>query len=373
MNKTLKTILILVAVTAVGYFIYKQTTAEPDKAAAISGGGGPMAQKVAVDVYVVSPAAFQNKIATTGSVLPNEDVELRSEIAGRVTSINFKEGSRVSKGQLLVTVNDAEMRAQLQKLESNQKLYRDMEERQRSLLEKEYISAQEYDQVSNQLATATADIQALKATLAKAYVRAPFDGVIGLRQISEGSYVSATTPIARIVDISPVKIDFAIPGRYSQQVKAGDKITFTVEGRPEVYNASIYAVQPGIDPATRTLQVRALFENENQEVRPGSFVSVSLSLKDSDDAILIPTEAIIPEATGHKIFLVKNGKAVPQMVKIGQRSETLIQIMEGVAPGDTIIRSGILQVRDGSNLNIRKVRTAETALQTPAQEPTDTE
>ncbi|WP_299758645.1 efflux RND transporter periplasmic adaptor subunit [uncultured Pontibacter sp.] len=374
MNKTLKTILILVTVTAVGYFIYKQTTAEPDKAAAMGGGGGgPMAQKVAVDVYVVSPAAFQNKIATTGSVLPNEDVELRSEIAGRVTSINFKEGSRVSKGQLLVTVNDAEMRAQLQKLESNQKLYRDMEERQRTLLEKEYISAQEYDQVSNQLATATADIQALKATLAKAYVRAPFDGVIGLRQISEGSYVSATTPIARIVDISPVKIDFAIPGRYSQQVKAGDKITFTVEGRPEVYNAFIYAVQPGIDPATRTLQVRALFENENQEVRPGAFVSVSLSLKDSDDAILIPTEAIIPEATGHKIFLVKNGKAVPQMVKIGQRSETLIQIMEGVAPGDTIIRSGILQVRDGSNLNIRKVRTAETALPTPAQEPTDTE
>jgi membrane fusion protein, multidrug efflux system len=366
MNKTLKTILILVAVTAVGYFAYRQLSAGPEVQATAGGGaGGPMARKVTVDVYVVSPGAFQNRISTTGTVLPNEEVELRSEISGRVTGINFKEGTHVKKGQLLLTVNDAEMRAQLQKLESNQKLYRDMEERQRTLLEKEYISAQEYDQVSNQLATATADIQALKATLAKAYVRAPFDGVIGLRQVSEGSYVSATTPIARIVDVSPVKIDFAIPGRYSQQVEAGDRITFTVEGMPQVYEASVYAVQPGIDPATRTLQVRALYDNKKEEVKPGAFVSVSLSLQDSDDAILIPTEAIIPEATGHKVFLSKNGKAVSKMVKIGQRSETMIQITEGVAPGDTIIRSGILQVRDGSNLNVRKVLTAEEALDAP--------
>lgn len=373
MNKTLKTILILVAVSAVGYFVYRQISAEPEpQRQAGRGGGGPMAQRVTVDVYVVSPGAFQNRITTTGTVLPNEDVELRSEIAGRVTGINFKEGSKVSKGQLLLTVNDAELRAQLQKLEANQKLYREMEERQRTLLEKEYISAQEYDQVSNQLATATADIQALKATLAKAYVRAPFDGVIGLRQVSEGSYVSATTPIARIVDISPVKIDFAIPGRYSQQVKTGDQISFTVEGLPKVYQAAVYAVEPGIDPTTRTLQVRALFDNKNEEVKPGAFVSVSLALSDSDDAILIPTEAIIPEATGHKIYLSRNGKAVPQMVKIGQRSETLIQIMEGVAPGDTIIRSGILQVRDGSNLNIRRVQTSDTQTQAgeqPAQAP----
>ncbi|TPE43560.1 efflux RND transporter periplasmic adaptor subunit [Pontibacter mangrovi] len=363
MNKTLKTILILVAVTAVGYFVYRQLSAEPEKMAAQS--GGPMAQQVAVDVYVVSPSGFQNRITTTGTVLPNEDVELRSEISGRVTGINFEEGSRVRKGQLLLTVNDADLRAQLQKLESNQKLYREMEERQRTLLEKEYISAQEYDQVSNQLATATADIQALKATMAKAYVRAPFDGVVGLRQVSEGSYVSATTPIARIVDVSPVKIDFAIPGRYSSQVKEGTKINFTVEGDPNTYQASIYAIQPSIDPATRTLQIRALYENAKQEVKPGAFVNVSLAIKESDDALLIPTEAIIPEATGHKVFLVKDGKAAPQMVKIGQRSETLIQIMDGIAPGDTIIRSGILQVRNGSALDIRKVMTASEALAGP--------
>ncbi|MCC9138174.1 efflux RND transporter periplasmic adaptor subunit [Pontibacter silvestris] len=360
MNKTVKTILILVVAAAAVYLLASKVFKNEKQAQAAT--GGPLAKKVAVDVYVVSSTAYQNKITTTGTVLANEEVELRSEVAGRVTGINFEEGNRVQKGQLLLTVNDEEMRAQLQKLQSNQKLYQDMEERQRTLLEKDYISKQEYDQVSNQLATATADIQALKASLAKAYVRAPFDGVVGLRQVSEGSYVSATTPIARIVDVSPVKIDFAIPGRYSHQVKEGADITFSSEGSPETYNAKVYAIQPNIDPATRTLQVRALFDNKNQEVRPGAFVKVSLALKEMEEAILIPTEAIIPEATGQKVFLSKSGKAVPQMVKIGQRSETMIQITEGIAPGDTIIRSGILQVRPGSDLSIREVRTSEEVL-----------
>ncbi|GAB3535053.1 efflux RND transporter periplasmic adaptor subunit [Pontibacter brevis] len=358
MNKTVKTILLLSVLAVVAYLIINKAFSGDE---APQGGrtGGPMAQKVAVDVFVVSPTAYQNRITSTGTVLPNEDVDLRSEIAGRVTNINFEEGARVKKGQLLLKVNDADMRAQLQKLQSNQKLYSDMEERQRTLLEKEYISRQEYDQVSNQLATATADIQALKATLDKAYVRAPFDGVIGLRQVSEGSYVSATTPIARIVDISPVKIEFSVPGRYSQMVKVGDEITFTSEGVAEQYKAKIYAIQPNIDPATRTMQVRALYENTREDVKPGAFVKVELPLKEVEQAILIPTEAIIPEASGQKVFLAQNGKAVPKMVKIGQRSESLIQIVEGIAPGDTIIRSGILQVRPGSDLNIRQVKTSE--------------
>ena len=361
MNKTVKTILIVVAVAAIAYLIVNKAFSgeEVAQGGGPGGPGGPMAQKVAVDVHVISPTAYQNNINATGTVLPNEDVELRSEIAGRVTNINFEEGGRVRKGQLLVAVNAAEMQAQLRKLQSNQKLYRDMEERQRTLLEKDYISRQEYDQVSNQLATATADIQALRATLDKAYIRAPFDGVIGLRQVSEGSYVSSNTPIARVVDVSPVKIEFSIPGRYNQMVKEGDKITFTAEGSPETYEAKIYAIQPNIDPATRTLQVRAMFDNKNEEVKPGAFVKINLGLKEVEEAILVPTEAIIPEAAGHKLFLVKNGKAVPQMVKIGQRSEKMIQILDGVEPGDTIIQSGVLQARPGADLSIRRVKTGE--------------
>ncbi|WP_114782455.1 efflux RND transporter periplasmic adaptor subunit [Botryobacter ruber] len=356
MNKSLKTILLLAALTAVAYLLVTKFFTGEDTKTQAGPPSGPMAQKVAVDVFVVSPTAYQNRISTTGTVLPNEEVELRSEIPGRVTNIRFEEGSHVKQGQLLLTVNAEDLRAQLQKLKSNQKLYRDMEERQRTLLEKEYISKQEYEQVSNQLAMVNADIRALQATLDKAYIRAPFSGVVGLRQVSEGSFVTATTPIARIVDVSPVKIEFSIPGRYSQSVKTGDKVTFTSEGSPEMYEARIYAIQPSIDPATRTLPIRALYENKNEEIKPGAFVQVNLTLKQMDEAILIPTESIIPEATGHKVFLAKNGKAQPQMVKIGQRSETMIQIMEGIEPGDTIISSGILQARPGSDLRIRKVK-----------------
>ncbi|TXK46812.1 efflux RND transporter periplasmic adaptor subunit [Pontibacter qinzhouensis] len=355
MNKPVKLVLLLVAIAAVSYLLVTKVFSDNGEAKKDGPAGGPMAKLVTVDLFVVSPLAFQNKITSTGTVLPNEEVELTSEIAGRVTGINFNEGTRVKKGQLLLTVNVQELQAQLTKLKSNQKLFRDMEERQRTLLEKEYISRQEYDQVSNQLATATADIQALQATLDKAYLRAPFDGIVGMRQISEGSYVSANTPIARVVDISPVKIEFAVPGRYSQLLKEGDQIIFTSEGSAERYEAKIYALAPSIDAATRTLLVRALYDNKQEEVRPGAFVKVEISLKDVDEAILLPTEAIIPEATGHKVFLAKSGKAVPKMVKIGQRSETLIQIIEGIEPGDTIVRSGILQVRPGSTLKVRNI------------------
>lgn len=358
MNKTVKTLLILVAVTLVGYLLYSRIFSE-DAQGPAAGGSGPMAQKVAVDVFVVAPTSFQNKITATGTVLPNEEVELKSEISGRVTNIQFQEGSQVKKGQLLLTVNAQEMQAQLQKLQANQKLYRDMEQRQRTLLEKDYISKQEYDQARNQLATATADIQALQASLAKAYIRAPFDGIIGLRQVSEGSYITANTLIAQIVDISPVKIEFAVPGRYSQMIKAGDKVSFTAEGSPTVYEANIYAIEPIIDPATRTMQVRALYDNQNKEIKPGAFVKVDLGLQQQEEALLIPTESIIPEATGHKVFLAKGGKAVPQMVKIGQRSETMIQILDGLAPGDTIIQSGVLQARPGADLTIRKVKNGK--------------
>jgi len=351
-----KTIILVLIVGLIGYLVYNKVSGSN----AESAGGppkGPMAQRVAVKLYLVSPESLEDKITATGTIIPNEEVDIRSELSGRITQLNFKEGPRVRKGQLLLSVNADEMQAEIKKLESNRKLYQDMEERQRTLLDKEYISQQEYEQSRNQLSITQADLQAQRATLAKAFIRAPFDGVVGLRQVSQGSYVTATSPIAKLVDISPVKVDFNIPGRYVQQIKVGDPITFTIEGNPESYAANIYAIEPNIDPATRTVQVRARYENKNEEVKPGAFVRVQLALKEISEAILIPTEAIIPEANGHMVYLSKGGKATPQKVKIGLRSETMIQILEGLAPGDSVIRSGILQVRPGSVLDIQEVKT----------------
>ncbi|MFC6997806.1 efflux RND transporter periplasmic adaptor subunit [Rufibacter roseus] len=351
-----KSILLLLVVVLIGYLVYNKVAGSNNENATSGPPRGPMSQKVAVKLFRVSPEAFQDKITATGTVLPNEEVDLRSEVSGRITNLNFKEGSRVRKGQLLLSVNAQEMQAQINKLESNRKLYQDMEKRQRTLLEKEYISQQEYEQARNQLSTTLADLQAQRAALAKAYIRAPFDGVIGLRQVSEGGYVTPTTPIAKLVDISPVKIDFDIPGRYAQQVKVGDNINFSIEGDPKAYTAQIYAIEPNIDPTTRTVQVRARYSNQNEEVKPGAFVTVQISLKEIAEAILIPTEAIIPQASGHQVYLAKDGKAVPKEVKIGLRSESMIQILEGLQPGDSVIRSGILQVRPGAALDIQEVK-----------------
>ncbi|MDX5444197.1 MAG: efflux RND transporter periplasmic adaptor subunit [Hymenobacteraceae bacterium] len=316
---------------------------------------GPMAQKVAVRVFPVNQQAFSNKIVATGSVQPDEQVEIISEISGKITNINFEEGKRVLKGQVLATINAAELRAGLAKLQSNLKLYKQMEARQRQLLEKEYISQQEYDQAINQLRTSEADIQAQQALLAKATLRAPFTGVIGLRNVSEGAFVGPNTQIATLVSTQPVKIDFSIPSRYSAAVHVGDSVRFSIEGTPESYKAIIYALEPQIDPNTRTQQVRARYHNKNQNVLPGSFVRVEVPLKEMPDAILIPTEAVMPELNGHKVFVVQNGKAQAKQVKIGFRSDRLIQITEGLQPGDSVISSGILQVKPGADVVVQGV------------------
>jgi membrane fusion protein (multidrug efflux system) len=159
-----------------------------------------------------------------------------------------------------------------------------------------------------------------------------------------------------LVDISPVKIDFSVPEKYAQSVKIGDEILFSVEGQPNTYKATVFALEPNIDVATRSMQVRARYANTKESVKPGSFVKVEVPLKNIESAIMVPTEAIVPEAAGHMLYLAKAGKAVPQPVKIGIRSETLIQITEGVQAGDTIIRSGILQVRPGADLDVKEVK-----------------
>ncbi|RTQ45269.1 efflux RND transporter periplasmic adaptor subunit [Hymenobacter gummosus] len=312
------------------------------------GGGGPLP----VQAFVVTPAKLTDAVAATGSVLADEQLVVRSEINGRITSLNFKEGQPVSKGQLLLSINADEIQAQLQKLRYNIKLFSDQEKRQRTLLEKEYISAQEYEQSNNALLTAQADMRLLQAQLAKAYVRAPFSGIAGLRTLSVGAYVSPNTPITTISRIEPVKVDFAVPGRYANAVKVGDQVQVLDEASNKKYQAKVYAINPQIDPASRTLSVRAVYPNSKRELQPGAFVRVNLQIGQVDEAIQIPTESVSPEASGYIVYKVVGGKAERQPVKIGIRSEKLIQITDGLAAGDTILRTGILQVKPGDRVRI---------------------
>ena len=308
-----------------------------------------------VEAMVITPSKLDNVVVVTGSVQANESLELKSETAGTITDIYFKEGKTVKKGELLVQVNDEEISAQLTKQRFNKKLNEDIEFRQRKLLEKDAISQEEYDNALNRLNTAIADISLLEAQLDKTKVRAPFDGIIGLRYVSEGALITTSTPIANLYNISPAKIEFAIPGRYSMQVKAGQRINFTVESDTSIFVGDVYAIEPQIDANTRTIKIRALAENTKGLLLPGQFVKVELILGSTQNAILVPTEAVIPELNGHKVFISKNGKAKEVSVQTGIRSNLNLEIISGLNPRDTLITTGILQLREGLDIQITKM------------------
>ena len=334
----------------------KDAGAKGGKGAAPGGkGGAPGGKpKVPVQVYVVAATKLADEVSSTGSVLADESVTIQSEISGKITSLNIQEGQPVRKGQLLFTINAADVQAQLRKQEYNIKLYQDQEKRQRTLLDKEYISRQEYELSNNALLTSRADLQALRVTLQKAYVRAPFDGVLGLRNTSVGAYVSPGTAITTLSRVSPVKIDFSVPSRFAESVRVGDPVLVTDEATTKKIRAKVYAINPQIDPVSRTLPVRAIYTNKNMELRPGGFVKVNLELGETAEALQIPTEAVVPVASGYTVFIVKNGKAAIQPVNIGVRSDKVIQITKGLAVGDTVIRTGILQVKAGDKVSIQK-------------------
>lgn len=351
----MKKTLITVAIVAVVIFLLAlpKLNLFGDKAkqqAAPGQGGG--SQTLFVDAIVIKPAKLDNKLNVTGSVLPNESLELKSEVSGKIISIAFKEGKQVKKGDLLIRTNDDEIAAQLEKQKYNRKLNEDNEFRQRKLLEKDAISQEEYDNALNLLNTTGADIQLLETQLAKTKVRAPFDGVIGLRFVSEGAYISPSTVIATLYNISPAKIDFAIPGRYSTQVSPGKKIRFTIESDMKIYEGEVYAIEPRIDPDTRTLKIRALADNKGGNLLPGQFVKVELILQSTNNAILVPTQAVIPEQNGKKVFVLENGKAAEVRIETGIRTEDSLEVLSGLNVGDTLLTTGILQLRSGIGIKI---------------------
>lgn len=308
-----------------------------------------------VEAMRITTSKLDNVVVITGSVQANESLELKSETAGKITRIYFEEGRAVKKGDLLLQVNDVEIKAELTKQKFNKKLNEGIEFRQRKLLEKEAISQEEYDNALNKLNTSQADIAVLEAQEEKTKIRAPFDGIIGLRYVSEGALIATSTPIATLYNISPAKIEFSIPGRYSMQVKPGQKINFTVESDTSVFVGQVYAIEPQIDANTRTLKIRALAENTKGLLIPGQFVRVELILGVTDKAIMVPTEAVIPELNGHKVFISKNGKAQEVMVQTGIRKNILLEIVSGLHPNDTLITTGILQLKNGLDIQITKM------------------
>ncbi len=312
-------------------------------------GGG----KTAVKVIVVQSSLLQDKLQTTGSILPNEEVDIRTEVSGRLVELNIKEGIFVKKGTVLLRINDEDLQARLKKLGFSKKLAEDNEFRQKRLLEKEAISQREYDIAVTGVNTLQADIEDIKAQIAKTSVKAPFNGTLGLRYVSDGSYISPTTRIATLTSVNPAKLDFSIPAKYASQIRHGSKIGFTVEGSEQHFVGTVYAIDPKIDPQTRTLQLRAISPNPNNKLVPGAFAKVELVLSTKGTAIMIPTEAVIPEAGGQKVYLVKGGKAISTKIELGIRGEKNVEVISGLAIGDSLITTGILSLKPEGEVEVK--------------------
>lgn len=354
MNKGMKWgIIICVGAGLIGLGIHTFTPRENEELNKIED-VKPQESKKALNVngQIIKPHLITDQLFVSGKLMPDEEVDLSFETSGKIIDINFTEGSSVKKGQLLAKVNDSQLQAQLARLEAQMPLAEDRVFRQNALLQRDAVSKEAYEQVKTELATLHADIENVKASIAMTELRAPFDGVIGLRQVSTGAYASPTTVIAKLTKITPLKVEFAVPERYARQIRKGTNLTFKIEGKLEEFKAQVYATESSIDPETHTLTVRAIYPNHNGLLLPGRYADVSLKQEEISDAIAIPSEAIVPEMGKNKVFVYRSGKAYPVDVEIGIRTEAEIQIVKGLSAGDTILTSGTLQLRTGMPVTI---------------------
>ncbi len=316
-------------------------------------GGGGRGGVMQVDGVVVQPREFANNLAVTGSIEANEQVQIRGQVSGLIRSITFNEGSRVKAGQVLLKIDDAELRAQLAQAQTRQNLAAENAGRAAQLFKKEAISREEFDIATADYKTLQAQTQLIQAQLAKTTITAPFSGRIGLRNVSVGGYLTPETIVANLISTDPVKIAFSVPEKYASQVKLNTKLQLTVAGTTKKYTATVYAIEPAIEATTRTLQLRARAANPTGELLPGSFANIEFPLASIPDALLVPTQAIVPIQNGKKVFVAKNGKAQEVKVEATTRTEKEILITSGLQPGDTVLTTGIMTLKQDAPVKVR--------------------
>lgn len=320
---------------------------------------GPSLAGLQAEVWVAKEQSLSESIQTTGTVLPNEQVELKAEESGRLLNIHFQEGSLVQKGSPLFQIDDREFQAQAKNIRIQLDLAKKEFKRNETLFQSQALSEELYDASANKVATLQSELDLLNVRIERCLVRAPFSGRIGLRQVSVGSYLALGQSLARLVQEKPIKIEFEVPELYASYIRKGMPVVGTYSGSRDSIYATIYAFESQIDPGSRNLKIRALSTTTKENLVPGVFLNISLKLSESATAVLIPTQAVIPELNGQKVFKVVNGQVKSQAVLTGVRRAKDIEIKEGIQAGDSILVTGILQARDGMPVQINEEKKAE--------------
>ena len=365
MNKSTKIILftvigLLIAGMAFYPTIKKHFKSQDDSVSVKPAGGGPggggRGMPLNVNAKIIQPETLADVLPpVTALINPDEDVDLTFESSGKITGIFFKEGSFVKKGQLLAKINDKPLQAELQKLQAQIPLAENRVFRQKELLEKDAVSKEAFEQVSTELDKLHADIELIKARIAQTELLAPFDGNIGLRKVSEGAYASQSTIITSLTKTVPLKLEFSVPEKNADFIFPGMEIPFTIDGDLSVYKATVYALETRVEQTSFTLKVRALYPNTNGRMRPGRSAYLSISTNPIHNALTAPNESIIKEMGRNIVYIYSGGRAKQVALELGIRTESYTQIVDGLNIGDTLIISGVMQLRDGLPVKIDNI------------------
>lgn len=360
MRKPIRIIVIVgIALLIIGMFLYpkiKKSNQGSENQLMTRPTSALGSQTLSVNAIVLKPETINDVFRTKGLLLPDEEVDLTFETAGKITQINFNEGSFVNKGQLLAKVNDAPLQAELKKLQAQLPLAQERVFRQRTLLDKDAVSQEAFETVTTDLNKLEADIELVKARIEQTELRAPFSGMIGLRMVSEGAYASPQVMISKLTKISPLKIEFSVNERQAGDVKDGTLVSFTIENDLNTYEANVYANETTLDISTLSLKVRARYANPGGKLKPGRSANVEIQLQEITNTLVIPSISSIAEMGQDIAYTYKNGKAHQVVLTKGLRSASSVQIIEGLSIGDTLLTTGVMQLRDGMNVSIVELK-----------------
>ena len=320
-----------------------------------AGAGPGQSQVITADALIVSTQSLSTNLEIPGTILANETTEIHPEVSGRVVRLNVREGTYVGKGALLAKLYDGDLQAQLRKLEVQLKIAQQTEDRQSQLLKIQGISQQEYDLSLLQVSNLKADMDIVREAVRKTEVRAPFGGKLGLKNISQGAYVTPATIITTIGQVSQLKLQFNVPEKYGSQLRNGQPVDFTIDGSTKTFTANIIATEVTMDENTRSLAIRALVKNGDPALIPGVFAKVKIIVGKTEDAIMIPTIVVQPLGRKKLVYVYRDGKSVPLDITTGDRDSSNVQVLAGLNVGDTVITTGLLFLRPGAEVKLNKI------------------
>ncbi len=335
-------------------FLFSACKEESKKISASSPGpsrGAPLP----VEAFVVKTKNLAENLEVPGTLQAFEETDIRPEISGRLVRLNITEGGAVAKGDLLAKLFDDDLQAQLKKLQVQLDIAQKTLERQQELLKIQGISQQEVDLSELQVNNIKADMELVRVSISKTEIRAPYAGRLGLRSISLGAYVTPTSLITTLRQVNQLKLDFTVPEKYGDLFRKGRPVNFTVAGSDRTFTASVLATEAAVEAATRTLKVRATVAGNDSALLPGTFAKVLLKIGGNDQSLIVPTQAVIPQARNKQVIVYKNGSPDFKIVDTGIRDETFVQILDGLKEGDTVLTTGLLAIRPDSKLKLVKV------------------